>query len=185
MSKRAQLLLLVSGGIDSTAMIDFYLHRSPSVLLVHFQYGQPSSQSERVAVERISDYYHQKSNIVKLDFPMVERGEELIYRNLLFVLAACSMNPPPLRIALGIHVSSLYYDSTKSFLDDCQRVLDGYFAGSVLVEAPFISITKRDVMEYCKSHNVPLQLTYSCLRQNNPPCGECSSCLDRKRLLGS
>lgn len=113
---------------------------------------------------------------------MARRNEELIGRNALFILVTSALGISPARIALGIHSGSEYYDCTKDFLDDFQKILDGYFTGVVKVEAPFIDFTKLDILEYCKKYKIPVELTYSCFRQNYPPCGICSSCLDRMKF---
>jgi 7-cyano-7-deazaguanine synthase len=182
MKDHSSVLLLASGGIDSTALIDFYRRRNTEVKAVHFQYGQPSAQSEMEAFEKVSKYYRVETRLSNQSFPMTQRGDELIGRNLFFTLAASTLETPPLRISLGIHQGTLYYDCTRTFVDDCQRLLDGYFGGTVRLETPFIDLRKADIIDYCKRNNVPLNLTYSCLRQNSPPCGTCSSCSDRKKF---
>ena len=180
---RNSVVLLVSGGIDSSALIDFYLRQKENFLCVHFQYGQASERSERQAVVKVCSHYNVDYEISNLFFPMTERKDELIFRNLLFILAACSLKDPPLRIALGIHAGTQYYDCTRSFLQDCQKILDGYYSGLVNVEAPFIDYSKRDIIKFCETNDVPLNLTYSCLMQNEPPCGQCKPCRDRIKFL--
>ena len=175
-------MLLMSGGIDSTALLDFYLRDYSNIECVHFQYGQPNAESERNSVEKITDYYKVKTRVIDIKIPMAQRNDELIGRNTFFVLAVGALGIAPSRIAIGIHSDSDYYDCSKEFLNDCQRILDGYFAGVVKLEAPFIDFTKSDIINYSKKYSVPLELTYSCYRQNYPPCGECPSCLDRLML---
>lgn len=160
--------------------MDFYLRRNNEVKCIHFQYGQPSALSEREAVKEVCDYYGIEKTIVNLGFSMTQRKEELLGRNALFVLAASSLEPPPARIALGIHSGSQHYDCTKLFMQDCQRILDGYFAGTVTLEAPLLDFQKTDIIEYCRENSVPIYLTYSCQQQNYPPCGKCTSCRDRE-----
>jgi len=184
MGSKAGVLLLASGGIDSTALIDFYLRQKVKFSCIHFQYCQSAAQSEKEAVEKVCEYFDVESTVIRLDFPLAQRREEMTCRNFLFVLAASSLKPGPTRITLGIHSGSQYYDCTRRFIDDCQRVLDGYFSGAVRVEAPFIDLEKPDIVEYCKANSVPIHLTYSCQRQNDPPCKSCTSCLDRKKFYG-
>lgn len=184
MNSELPVSLLASGGIDSTALIDFYLRRNVEVRCIHFQYGQPSSESEREAVAKVCNYYRVENTIIHMGFPITKRKDEFLGRNALFVLIASSLQLPPTRIALGIHYGSEYYDCTRAFIDDCQHMLDGYFAGTVNLEAPFIDFSKRDIIEYCNINNVPINLTYSCQRQNNTPCGRCNSCRDRQELFG-
>lgn len=46
---QVKVLLLLSGGIDSTALLHFYLQKKSDILCIHFQYGQANSLSERKA----------------------------------------------------------------------------------------------------------------------------------------
>lgn len=86
------------------------------------------------------------------------------------------------KIAIGVHSGVPYYDSTEMFIADSLNILDGYFNGTVLLDAPFLSFTKHQIYEYCIENNVPLELTYSCERGNMLPCGICPSCKDRRLL---
>lgn len=184
MRKGVPVTVLASGGIDSTALIHRYTVARQRIKIVHFQHGQPSAQSELRAVKLVSRHYGLKGKVVKLGFRMFLRGNELLGRNALFVLIAASLGPPPSRISLGIHQGPEYYDISPGFVADCQRVLDGYFGGTVSLEAPFLNDTKQDIVNYCKKRKIPLRLTYSCQMKNSPPCGHCPSCLDRKEYLG-
>jgi 7-cyano-7-deazaguanine synthase len=185
MSPQPPVVVLLSGGLDSTALMDFYVRRRATLKCVHFQYGQPSGQSEAKAATEVAEYYKVEPQVAKLEFPTMKRHDEVVGRNAMFVMAAACLTSPPLRIALGIHSGSTYYDCSNTFVVDCQRLLDGYFGGVVRVEAPFLKFEKTDMATYCKANNVPIQLTYSCLRQNYPPCGKCSSCRDRAAWVES
>ena len=178
------MTVLASGGIDSTALIHRYLSAKDDVRIIHYQYGQFNSRSELESIEAVSKHYRLKPNVIKLGFRMFLRGYEMLGRNALFVLVAASLAASPARISLGIHLGPEYYDTSLSFVSDCQRLLDGYFGGTVVVEAPFVGYSKQDVVDYCRKRRVPLRLTYSCQKKNAPPCGKCPSCLDRERYLG-
>ena len=184
MRKVIPVVVLASGGIDSTALIHRYKAAGEQIKIIHFQHGQPSGRSEYRAVRLVSRRYGLKVKVVRLGFNMFLRGNELLGRNALFVLIASSLSPPPARISLGIHQGPEYYDISPGFVADCQRILDGYFGGTVSLEAPFLNDTKLDIINYCRRGKVPLHLTYSCQMKNSPPCGRCPSCLDRREYLG-
>lgn len=93
--------------------------------------------------------------------------------------AASNLDNAGGRLSLGIHAGTPYYDCSSSFLTDVQRLLDGYFGGTVRVEAPFVEFTKRDVFDFCLRNRVPVDLTFSCERSSDCPCGECRSCEER------
>jgi 7-cyano-7-deazaguanine synthase len=183
LKKQIPVSILFSGGIDSTALLDFYLRSNQDVRCIHFQFGQSNANSEMEASKNICDYYKVKNTTINLEFSLIKNNDEVFCRNVLFILIAASITPPPTRIALGIHKGSRYYDSTKQFVNDCQRILDGYFAGTVTIEAPFLEFSKIDIMKYCELNDVPIELTYSCLRQNYSPCGNCDSCHDREQYF--
>lgn len=176
-------MLLLSGGIDSSTMLKFYLRQKTRLLCIHYQYGQPAAESELNAAENITHLYQVELNVIQLTFPMSARRDELLGRNALFVLAAASMGSSPSRIALGLHRGTGYYDCTEDFVKDMRGILDGYHAGTVRLETPFLTFYKKDIITYGKQIGVPFALTYSCQRKNTPPCEECPSCIDRRELL--
>jgi len=98
-------------------------------------------------------------------------------------LSAASIVGSPSRISLGIHSSTRYYDCSPGFITKMQEILDGYFAGTVQIETPFINYSKKEIIKYALKSNVPFPLTYSCLTKNAPPCGNCPSCKDRVKYL--
>jgi 7-cyano-7-deazaguanine synthase len=150
---------------------------------VHFDYGQPSAEGERRAVLEIAKHYAVPIDQIKFGLPITNVRGEYLCRNAMFLLGAASiLNSASARLALGIHTGTPFYDCSVPFLDDVQRLFDGYFGGTVQVEAPFAEFTKRDVFDFCVRNHVPIDLTFSCERQSAYPCGECRSCKERAML---
>jgi 7-cyano-7-deazaguanine synthase len=174
--------VLASGGIDSTGVIDFYRRRNSSVMTVFFDYGQPCLEAEQAALKRVTHYYSIPTQVLRLGVTPSVTGSEYAGRNALFLFASAALGHNPAKIAMGIHSDSPYYDCSPLFLTNSQRVLDGYFGGTVRFEAPFLDFAKTDVIRYCKKNRVPLRLTYSCIRGNSP-CGKCFSCVEREKYL--
>jgi 7-cyano-7-deazaguanine synthase len=48
---------------------------------------------------------------------------------------------------------------------------------------PLIKLSKSEVVKLAKNLSVPLELTWSCYSDGEKPCGQCSSCLKRKKAL--
>lgn len=179
----AQVNLLLGGGIDSAALIAFYISRGSTVQGIHFNYNQPSFEGERCAVLALAQYYNISLNTIDLGLKIACTQGEYHCRNATLLLASASILPTKQsRFAIGIHAGTPYYDCSQAFLEDIQRILNGYFAGSVQVEAPFIEFTKKDIFKYCQIAKVPIEITFSCERHGAIPCGECPSCLDRRAL---
>lgn len=177
------VLVLLSGGIDSAALVHYYRSQGTPVYGLYVQYGQPVAEREAKAAEAIAAHYRIYLMRAQIQPPLARRGDEFLCRNALLVLVACANLPPGVnRVALGIHSGTLYYDCSQGFVADMQRMLDGYFNGTVTVETPFLKWSKQEVYSYCRNHRVPVALTYSCERNNDEPCGQCPSCHDRRRL---
>ena len=173
-------IVLMSGGIDSASVVVAYRHRGLQPSGVFVDYGQASARSEWSAAQDIARHYGVAIRKARLGFRLASQQGEFYVRNALLVLAAAGMmEARPLQIALGIHALSEYYDTTPLFLRHMQRILNGYFGGSVALTAPFLAESKAGVIEFAKRNHVPLELTYSCEVQNAPECGRCPSCRDR------
>jgi 7-cyano-7-deazaguanine synthase len=132
------------------------------------------------AVKSICDYYGVELKTIRLGFRL-RRDYEFLGRNTIFVIVAASLGPALFRISIGINRGPEYYDITQTFVSDCQKVLDGYFGGTVIIEAPFVNYSKREIIDFSRRRRVPLNLTFSCQEKNEPPCGKCPSCMDRKK----
>lgn len=178
MSKHA--VVLVSGGIDSSATLAVCRESHSIVSGLFVDYGQPAAESEWEAAQQIARHYQTELARITLDFHLVSSHGEFFGRNALLILTASGTNAQrPLTIALGIHALSDYYDTTPLFVKHMQRLLNGYSGGSVTLSVPFLGETKAEVIRCAREKSVPLELTYSCEQQNAPPCAECPSCLDR------
>ena len=179
----SRVTVLLSGGIDSAATVAAFRKRHAAIDAIFFDYGQPARRSEWEAAQAIGRHYRIEVVRGKMGFHPTSRDGEFFARNALLTLAAAATRPPgPVVIAMGLHSSSPYYDTTPSFVADVQRLLDGYSGGTITVAAPFLETTKKAVVQFARRHRVPLHLTYSCEMRNGPACGRCRSCEDRAGL---
>ena len=107
------------------------------------------------------------------------------FRNGLFLSSAAS-------IALSKECSVIYYgahadDAAGFAYPDCSPVFnkamrDAIYEGSghqLKIEAPFINMTKAEVVRTGLELNVPYELTWSCYEGGDEPCGKCGTCIDR------
>ena len=178
-------VVLMSGGIDSSATLAAC--QEPGIFLsgMFVDYGQPAVCSEWEAARRIANHYQIEIDKMDLGISLVSDLGEFFGRNALFILIAAGAIPQrPLVVALGIHALADYYDTTPLFVKHIQRLLNGYSGGAVTLSTPFLAHTKAEVVRFAKENSVPLHLTYSCERQDTPTCGECRSCRDRIEHYG-
>ncbi len=107
------------------------------------------------------------------------------FRNGLFLSAAAS-------VAISNDCRVIYYgahrdDAAGNAYPDCSEsfnkaISDAIFIGSgeqVRVEAPFVGLTKADVVRIGTELKVPYEKTWSCYEGGDKPCGVCGTCRDR------
>lgn len=107
------------------------------------------------------------------------------FRNGLFLSCAAS-------IALSKDCSILYYgahsdDAAGNAYPDCSQEFQDAISSAIhigsgdalTVEAPFVSMTKADVVRTGLELQAPYHLTWSCYSGGDAPCGACGTCLDR------
>jgi 7-cyano-7-deazaguanine synthase len=175
--------VLISGGMDSAACIDFYQRQRFVVTGLHIAYGQPASRQEVAAATAIAHHYGIPLTIIRLVGPRPKSDGELLGRNaFLLFTALMEIVDHPAIIALGIHSGTPYYDCSPSFLTAVQSIIDGQCDGRIRVAAPFVEWTKKEIWDYSVEHRVPIDLTYSCERGLDHPCGLCLSCRDMEAL---
>lgn len=107
------------------------------------------------------------------------------FRNGLFLASAAS-------IALSNGCGLIYYgahsdDAAGNAYPDCSEKFnnamnEAIFTGSgeqLSIKAPFVSLTKADVVKLGNELGVPFELTWSCYEGGDKPCGVCGTCRDR------
>ncbi len=173
----------MSGGIDSAACVDFYLHQGIEVSGLHVSYGQSAAHQEEEAARFIADHYKIPLTIVRLTGSRGKPDGEIFGRNaFLLFTALIELDVRRAIVAVGIHSGTPYYDCSESFITAAQSIVDGQSDGCIRLAAPFLKWTKRNIWEYCLQRSVPIDHTYSCEKGLDQPCGNCISCRDLEAL---
>ena len=176
-------LVLLSGGVDSSACVAFYRKLGYTIEALFVDYGQPARDAERAAASAIANHYSIPLQNVTCEGPPASFSGEIMGRNALLVFVALLYNPTWSGIiALGIHAGTRYYDCQKPFVDDLSRIVTGYSDGRTVLGTPFQAWSKAAIWNFCLETNVPLHLTWSCEVSPTRPCGTCLSCRDREAL---
>ncbi|MBR6274987.1 MAG: 7-cyano-7-deazaguanine synthase QueC [Lachnospiraceae bacterium] len=113
------------------------------------------------------------------------------FRNGLFLSCAAS-------IALSNGCDVIYYgahsdDAAGSAYPDCsdefnKAMNEAIYLGSgkeLHIEAPFVLLTKADVVRIGTKLKVPYELTWSCYEGGDKPCGKCGTCIDRRKAFAA
>ena len=79
--------------------------------------------------------------------------------------------------------SSGYPDCRRSFFDAFEKVIaEGTKPETEInIITPLINLSKKEIITKGLKLNAPLNLTWSCYKQENIPCSECDSCALRAR----
>jgi len=182
-SESPNVLVLLSGGIDSSACITYYLSQKFPVQALFVDYGQVAAQREFSAAFQICNYYDVNLNKVTATGFKKWSGGYIPGRNaFLLYTALMSFSRDTGLIAIGIHAGTSYSDCSELFIHKLQSSFDLYTDGCIQIGVPFVTWNKRSIWSYCNAKEVPLDLTYSCELGEEPPCGRCSSCKDLEAL---
>lgn len=182
-NQKSKVHLLLSGGVDSAACLQYFKSMGAAVCPLFVDYGQPAREAERRSAESISEFYGVRLRDISVRGVLIPNSGEILGRNSLLISAALlDMDPGVGLISLGIHAGSPYFDCGTLFVQLWDKLLFGYTDGKVQLSVPFLQWAKPDIVNFCADHNVPLSLTWSCESNANLPCGKCLSCKDRESL---
>ncbi|TXH72880.1 7-cyano-7-deazaguanine synthase [Thiobacillus sp.] len=197
------VLLLASGGLDSTTVGYQLASEGVCVVPIFFDYGQHCVEVEWNRVNEvlpadmnrperydISDIFRgsQSRLIREADLWNEEIKDEdlyIPYRTMLFFAAAAARAQ-----TVGIlDVFTGFINSNHAKEIDCTAAfmnsLDGLTSsiGPVRFHSPFRYSSKADVVHAAVELGVPIGRTYSCQASGQFPCGACPNCVERLEAL--
>jgi 7-cyano-7-deazaguanine synthase len=197
-------IVVLSGGLDSTVCLALAAREGPVTALT-FDYGQ-RHQVELERAAAVAVHYRAERLVVRLDasawggsaltdarieIPDAGAGDDAIpvtyvpARNLIFLSVAMGVAEARDADAIWLGVNALDY----SGYPDCRPEFISSFAATaalalkrgvegrpVAVRTPLIDKSKADIVRLGLETGAPLQLTWSCYRGGQHPCGDCDAC---------
>ncbi len=210
MSKPIAVVCL-SGGLDScvTAAVAGQSHEPA---LLHVNYGQRTEARELKSFRDIADFYKvEKRLAIDLDFLGKIGGSSLTdssqavpegdvgrpgipstyvpFRNANILSAAVAWAETLSASAVYIGAveadSSGYPDCRESFFEAFRKAaaLGTRPESQIEIVTPVIGMSKADIVRKGVELGAPLELTWSCYREETIACGECDSCLLRLKAF--
>lgn len=187
-------VVLLSGGVDSAVLLAHVLATEPGgVRALSFDYGQ-RHRRELDASAAVAAEYGVPREVVTLP-PELFRGSSLTGgdgattgtptvvpgRNAVFlsVAVATAARDGGKWVWFAPHAGDrdVYPDCRGEFVEAfAAAALSGYGVG---VFAPFVGLTKRQVVARGRALGVPFDLTWSCYAGGEKPCGTCGACVGR------
>ena len=205
-------VVILSGGMDSTTAAFIAKNEGYEIIPLHFNYGQRTEKRELKAFEDICDYLkirNEKRYVIDIPFfkqigasALVDENIEVPtdgikpgipvtyvpFRNGIFLSIAAAVAEKERAEAIFIGVveedSSGYPDCREEFIDNMQKAINAGTKPETKVEikTPLIHLKKEDIVRKAVEVGVPLELTWSCYKNEDRACGVCDSC--RLRLKG-
>lgn len=111
------------------------------------------------------------------------------FRNGLFLSSAASiaLSHGYSKIMYGAHADdaagAAYPDCSLDFVNAMNQAIYLGSGNQLTIEAPFVSLTKADVVKKGLELGVPYALTWSCYEGGDKPCGKCGTCIDRQKAF--
>ena len=204
-------VVCLSGGVDSCVTAGVAA-RSHELALLHVNYGQRTEARELKSFRDIADFYGvEKRLAVDLDFlgkigassltdasravPEGDLGRSGIpstyvpFRNANILSAAVAWAETLGARAVFIGAveadSSGYPDCRESFFEAFRKAatLGTRPESKIEIVTPVIAMSKADIVRKGVELGAPLELTWSCYREEEIACGQCDSCLLRLKAF--
>jgi 7-cyano-7-deazaguanine synthase len=74
-------------------------------------------------------------------------------------------------------------DNSKEYLKEFNELISVGSPDKIRIEAPCIDLNKEEIVELGLNVGAPIELSYSCYKGEDEPCGVCESCMRRKRAF--
>ncbi len=200
-AKKYSAIVLLSGGLDSSTLL-YYVRRNYEVLALVFVYGQRHKRELQsalkvakragVGVEKVHvEFPKVGSALLDHNLRLPQRLSKKIpityvpARNLVFLSVALSYAEAYGidKIFIGVNAIdySGYPDCRPEFIRAFNEMVKvatkkGVEGNPIEVYAPFINMSKAEIIKIGISLGVPYELTWSCYAGGKRPCGKCDSC---------
>lgn len=200
-----RIVLLYSGGIDSTVLMFRLINEGYQVYPLYINYGQITYDGELEAINNLLPK-QVKNRLLVISIPEVGKigigslvgeypedigsreewfGKEFFpNRNMILIAIAasycCKIHSE--KVAIGVVGKNSYPDTSSTFIANVNSLLCHSLQG-VQVIAPYAGFEKMVVIKDAISLGVSLEKTFSCNSLGNRHCQLCTSCLEREYAL--
>jgi len=209
-NSRKRAVCIMSGGMDSTLSAYMMRDAGYEIIAVHFNYEQNTQKKELECFHNITqalnvankyvlnlDFFKQLGASAltdsSIDVPTngIEEGVPVTYvpfRNGIFLSMAAAIAEKECASILSIGVveedSSGYPDCREEYIKAMQNAINLGTKEETRIEIkmPLVHLKKSQIVAEALKRNVPLELTWSCYKNEERACGLCDSC--RLRLNG-
>jgi 7-cyano-7-deazaguanine synthase len=188
-----KIVILASGGIDSSLLMHMLKKEGNEILPLHIDYGQLAEAKEWNSCVKMCEHL----SLIPVRMDISGFGQTVnsgltnasldIYadaflptRNLTFLTmgAAYAFSKGANIVAIGLLANPIFPDQNKNFIAKAQESISVALGKNIQILTPFIDLDKRDILNLAAKHQLP-SLTYYCHSGADIPCGKCISCRER------
>ncbi|WP_120500913.1 7-cyano-7-deazaguanine synthase QueC [Roseovarius sp. EL26] len=203
-------IVICSGGLDSVSLAHKVAAEHELCGLLSFDYGQRHSKEvgyaadcakrlgvlhKVVDIRAIGAALNGSALTDDIDVPDGHYAEETMKitivpnRNAIMLAIGFGMAAAEKADAVAVAVHGgdhfIYPDCRPEFIDAFQvmqnEALDGY--ADVQLYAPYVNISKAQIVEDGAKHNTPFGDTWSCYKGGERHCGRCGTCVERREAF--
>jgi 7-cyano-7-deazaguanine synthase len=205
-------VLIFSGGVDSTVLLSELLSSGVDVYPLSFNYGQKHAE-ELEHAKKIVEYFKlvdrwKMVDIADLGFQLLFKSSQtseipvphghytdesmkatvVPNRNMIMLSLATgyaiSIGADSVAYAAHAGDHAIYPDCRPGFVQLMDSLLQNYaYFTPLSLLAPFIRITKTEIVLQGMRTNAPFELTYSCYEGKPWHCGKCGTCVERQEAF--
>ncbi len=204
-----KVLVLLSGGIDSTTALYDAVKKYETVTAVSFNYGSKHNKRELKFASHHCNTLNVQHEIIELSFmndffksDLLKSGGQIPdghyqepsmrktvvpFRNGIMLAIAAgyaeSIEADAIIIAAHSGDHTIYPDCREDFMTSfADAVKLGTFA-NIQILRPFIDIDKTAIVRLGQTFDLQYQYTYSCYKGFELHCGLCGTCVERKEAF--
>ena len=203
--KKEKCIVVLSGGPDSAIVAYWAKKQGFDLHAITFKYGQIAKKEVEYArkiantlcaplkvvdISALKEVFGEVTSLCSANIPMTSDFSTPIivpFRNAIFLSIAVSY-------AISICANKIFYGahgSDEPFYPDCRKEFYRAFekaaclgtGARISIEAPYSGKTKAQLIKTGVELNVPFELTWSCYRGRLKHCGNCESCVNRKKAF--
>lgn len=204
-----KVVVLLSGGMDSTTLLHEMLNCNHEVAAISFNYGQRHNKEleyakktcEKLDVEHkivdisvFNELIDQSALTGDIPVPHGHYEEETMKqtvvpnRNMMLIsmAVAWAVNKGYDSVAYAAHGGdhAIYPDCRPGFFFYMDRAINEGNYGNIHLKAPYMMIDKTDIAEIGLELGIDYDKeTWTCYEGGEEPCGECGSCVERNEAL--
>jgi 7-cyano-7-deazaguanine synthase len=205
----SKILVLLSGGMDSTALA-YLLHPQHTIEAISFNYGQKHARELDYAkvtaatlgiahtvfnIDQIFNQFGSTSALLNDEVEVPEghyaditmRSTVVPNRNMIMLSLATGLAISKKfdAVAYASHTGdhAVYKDCKPEFFNPLKNAVENSDWHPVTLYAPFINISKSDIAAIGNVLHVPWENTYSCYNGQEIQCGVCGTCTERLEAL--